>query len=192
MLQPGSGASTPGSCLLWYRISMLKPGASFDEEVFFTNVRERIAVVARKRIQGAAYEDVVQETLIILKAKLPELQAKENLMPFVFQILRNCIGNYYQKVKTEQKYIDFSADASDAVRLDENQDWSQILNKAIAHLKKEHERCAKLLEAVMQSAEIQELKSLLNLDEANVYRTLYRCRNRLKEIITGVLKVKLP
>lgn len=171
---------------------MSKPGTPFEEEVFFANVRERIAAVAKKRIRGAGYEDVVQEALIIIKAKLPELEDEKSLMPFVFQILRNCIGNHYQKVRTEQKYIDFSADTSHALCFDENQDWSKLLSKAIAHLKRDHARCAQLLEALMRSAEIQELKSLLNLDEANVYRTLYRCRNRLKEIITGVLMVKLP
>ena len=148
--------------------------------------------MAKKRIRGVAYEDAVQETLIIVKAKLPELENEKNVLPFVFQILRNCIGNYYQKVRTEQKYIDFSADMSHALRFDENQDWFQILSKAISHLRSDNVRCADLLEAVMRSAEIEELKKLLNLDEANVYRTLYRCRNRLKEIITGVLKVKLP
>jgi RNA polymerase sigma factor (sigma-70 family) len=171
---------------------MRKPGSSFEEEAFFESLRSRITAVAKKRIRGAEYEDVVQETLIIVKSKLPEISDDRNVMPFVFQTLRNCIGNHYQKMKTEQKYIDFSADASDVLQFDENQDWHQILNKALDHLRRDHERCADLLKAVIRSAEIQELKELLNLDEANVYRTLYRCRNRLKEIITGVLKVKLP
>ena len=171
---------------------MRKPTSPVEEEAFFESLRNRIATVAKKRIRGVAYEDVVQETLIIVKAKLPELANEKDVLPFVFQILRNCIGNYYQKVRTEQKYIDFSADTSHALRFDENQDWSQILSKAISHLRTDHVRCADLLEAVMRSAEIEELKKLLNLDEANVYRTLYRCRNRLKEIITGVLKIKLP
>ena len=108
------------------------------------------------------------------------------------QTLRNCIGNHYQKVRTEQKYIDFSADGMNALRFDESQDWNQIITKALNHLRKDHEHCADLLNAVIHSAEISELKKVLNVDEANVYRTLYRCRNRLKEIITGILKIKLP
>jgi RNA polymerase sigma factor (sigma-70 family) len=171
---------------------MRKPGSPFEEEAFFESIRERITSVAKKRIRGAEYEDIVQETLIILKAKLPEIDDDRNVLPFAFQTLRNCIGNHYQKIRTEQKYIDFSADGSHAFRFDENEDWKQILNKALDHLRKDHERCANLLKAVMESAEIDELKKLLNVDEANVYRTLYRCRNRLKEIITGVLKVRLP
>lgn len=129
---------------------------------------------------------------MVLKEKLPGVENDADILPFVFMTLRNRIGNYYQKVKTEKKYIDFSEAREPAIRQDDSGEWSQVLEKALEHLKSDHARCEELLRAVLRSAELPELKQLLATDEANVYRTLYRCRSRLKTIITDILKVTLP
>lgn len=129
---------------------------------------------------------------MILKEKLPGVDDDAEILPFVFMTLRNRIGNYYQRLKTEKKYIDFSEVREPAMRQDNTGEWSEVLEKALEHLKQDHARCEVLLRAVLRSAELPELKQLLATDDANVYRTLYRCRNRLKTIITDILKVRLP
>lgn len=129
---------------------------------------------------------------MVVKARLGQIEDEAHILPFLFQTLRNCVGNYYQKARTEQKYIDFSAETERGYEPDGVRDWHDVLEKALGRLSQAHQKCVALLRAVMRSAETDELKKLLNTDESNVYRTLYRCRNRLKEIITQDMKVKLP
>lgn len=165
-----------------------------EREKFFSRMRERFLSVAKKRIVGASCEDVVQEAMMILMRKIDEVRGEKHLLPFAFQILRNCLGNYYQKTRRERQVIDFNADVSTATR-DEptrNDEWAELVSRAMQHLERDHAKCAGLIRAVLRSAPVSELKQLLNTDEANVYRTLYRCRMRLKTILTDVMQVRLP
>lgn len=149
--------------------------------------------IARKRIQGDASQDVVQEAIVILNAKMDQIQNDGEILPFAFTILRNCIGNHYKKVRREQRVIEFSVAIESAeVAAEERSDWQEVLSKALVYLKKESPRCAQLFEAVLESAGIAELQTLLDLTAENVYRTLYRCRNRLKRILTEEMRIQLP
>lgn len=169
---------------------IISPDA-LGSEKFFESIRLRMIAVARKRIQGDASQDVVQEAMMILNSKLDQVKDEKEVLPFAFQILRNCIGNYYNKVRREQRIIEFSDSAEQAGIVDENSDWLEILTKAISHLRVDSPRCAQLFEALLGSAEIEDLRKLLDLTADNVYRTLYRCRNRLKKILTEEMRIHL-
>lgn len=149
--------------------------------------------VARKRVQGDAFQDVVQEAMMILNSKLEQIKSDPEVLPYAFQILRNCIGNYYKKIRREQRVIEYSlpADVSNAAP-EQDSDWQTILPKALARLKEDNPRCARLFEAVLENAGIEELQQLFDLTPENVYRTLYRCRARLKKILVEDMRIELP
>lgn len=164
-----------------------------ERDKFFETIRLRMIAVARKRVQGDHCQDVVQEAILILNTKIDQLQNDSEILPYAFTILRNCIGNHYKKTRREQRVIEFPGTLESVeTSADERSDWQEVIGKALLYLKKESPRCAELFGAVLDSAGIAELQKLLNSTAENVYRSLYRCRARLRRILVEEMRIQLP
>ncbi len=164
-----------------------------EEEQIFSEIRERLALIAQKRIRTEEHEDIVQNTMIEVRSRLNEVANKADLLPFVFQILRNCIRDHYQKKKREEKVLEFSPDCRYYYQPEiSNDGWQEIAEKGIHQLEGENSRCAELLTAILTVSNEADLEGKLGMDLLNIYRMLHRCRDGLLKVITETQKIPLP
>ena len=78
----------------------LHRGHEADLQRLIPPLRERLTGLAKERLGGQPpAEDVVQETLATLWDKRASVRSARDLLPFVFQVLRNKIGNVYSKAR---------------------------------------------------------------------------------------------
>jgi len=164
-----------------------------EEEQFFSEIRERLAFIVQKRIRTEEHEDVVQNAMIEVRSRLNEVANKADLIPFVFQILRNCIRDHYQKKKREEKVLEFSPDSRYYYQPEiSNDGWQEIVEKGIHQLERENSRCAELLTAILIASKETDLEGKMGMDLLNIYRMLHRCRAGLMKEITETQKIPLP
>ncbi|HEY7161072.1 MAG TPA: hypothetical protein VH815_07420, partial [Acidobacteriota bacterium] len=116
-----------------------------------------------------------------------------DLMPFVFHILRDCIRDYYQKKKREEKVLEFSPDFRYYYQAElSNELWQEIVEKGIEELKSEDARSAEFLNRILLVTKDEDLEQKFDMDRLNLCKILYRCREALLKTITDKQKIPLP
>jgi DNA-directed RNA polymerase specialized sigma24 family protein len=164
-----------------------------DEEQFFLEIRERLAFIAQKRIHSDDYEEVVQNAMVEIRSRINEVKQRNDLMPFVFQILRNFIRDYYQKKKREEKVLEFSPDSRYYYQAElSNELWQEIIQKGIEQLEREDSRSAEFLKKILAVTKDEDLEHKFDMDRLNLCRILYRCRQGLLKTISDDQKISLP
>ncbi len=164
-----------------------------EEEQFLLEVRERLTFIAQKRIHSEDHEEVVQSAMVEVRSRLNEVKNRSDLMPFVFQIMRNCIRDYYQKKKREEKVLEFSPDSRYYYQAElSNELWQEIINKGIEQLQSEDSRSAEFLNKILAVTKEENLEHKFDMDRLNLCRVLYRCREALLKMITDNQKISLP
>ncbi len=164
-----------------------------EEEQFLLEIRERLAFIAQKRIHSEDHEEVVQSAMVEVRSRLNEVKDRSDLMPFVFQIMRNCIRDYYQKKKREEKVLEFSPDSRYYYQAElSNELWQEIINKGIEQLQSEDSRSAEFLQKVLAVTKEEDLEHKFDMDRLNLCRILYRCREALLKMISENQKISLP
>jgi DNA-directed RNA polymerase specialized sigma24 family protein len=164
-----------------------------NEEEFFLEIRERVAFIAQKRIHSDDYEEVVQNAMVEIRSRLNEAKQRADLIPLVFQIIRNCIRDYYQKKKREEKVLEFSPDSRYYYQAELSDElWKEILEKGIEQLQSEDSRSAEFLNKVLTISKEDDVEHKFKMDRSNFYRMLSRCREALLKTITDDQKIPLP
>jgi DNA-directed RNA polymerase specialized sigma24 family protein len=164
-----------------------------SEEEFFAEIRERIAHVIKKRIHSDDCEDVIQAAMVELRSRLVDIKVQTQVLPLVCNVVSHSIREYYQQKKREEKVLEFSADALFYYQPEANdEEWKKIAKDGISLLQKEQPRCAELMDAVLNSLNMEEVIQKMNMDRLNIYRMLFRCKNSLLKILTENLKISLP
>jgi DNA-directed RNA polymerase specialized sigma24 family protein len=171
------------------------------EERLFAELRVMFLGVAKHRVRAEEVEDVVQEALRIVLARHATRLPDGGILPWSFTVLRNVIGNAYQRRAREERYqpLDESlglvtgggGDPGEA--LDRSQTL-RALARALSELAVRHPRCALLFRAILTSLEegggphavssraralVRE--ELPEMSEASFHVALHRCRARLRE-----------
>ena len=80
----------------------LRRGDQSALQKFFPRLRERLFHLAKQRLGGDRAEEVVQETLTTLWERRDSIEDAGHLLPFLFQVLRNKIGNAYMRAQKER------------------------------------------------------------------------------------------
>jgi len=169
-------------------------GASFEaliecdswdtlHETVLSLLQERIAYVARRRVPENAVQDIVQETLLVLLNKLPELDSGRDILAYTFRILRRVIGNYYQTEKTLRKHFQpqtFEPAAHPFEKLDSEIYLDQILEKC----RQVNGDYSKIIKMVRDGYSIEEIavETGCSSNQA-LYNRIHRSRRLLKKII---------
>jgi DNA-directed RNA polymerase specialized sigma24 family protein len=165
----------------------------YDEQQFFSEIRERISQVIHKRIQSEDSEDVIQSVMVEVRSRIQDFKTESNILPLVCEILRNSLREYFQQKKREEKVLEFSPDALYYYHSEvSDKEWQDIARKGIAHLKTEDSRCVEVINTAIQSSNIKNVSENLDMETTDVYRTLLRCRNSLMKVVTERLKTSLP
>lgn len=162
-------------------------------EQWFGELRGRFESLARRRVAPDAVDDVVQDAMSIVIERGFTADRREQLdglppLAWCFQVLRNIIGNHYQKnrkLSRETNIDDYPVlnDGMTPLEALEEADFAESISGAIAHLADHHPNCGRYLRKLTAGALPAEIAREEKLAAPVLYRRLYRCRAKLKEIL---------
>lgn len=164
-------------------------------EAWFADLRLRFLDVARKRVPVEQLEDLVQDALRIVfeKGWSPGSTDVEGLpgLAWCFQVLRNTIGNFYQKRATRHAVHADDPSGVDRVALDEptplesleRQRAARLIEEALGLLATGDRSCAKYLARLLEGNTPADLAEREGVDRAILYRRVYRCRQKLRGLL---------
>ena len=200
---PGLGALARGAL---FSVPMRAMGENTREfrrrEAWFASLRERFLSIARRRVPEDTAEDLVQEALRIIHEKAgfdPGADSVDGDPPLAwcFQVLRNVIGNHYQKERTRSRPEDEAkrTEAASPLTLPtplealESREVDELLAGAIGEVEREGGPCGGYLRRLAAGVEPAALADQDGVAPAILYRRLYRCRKKLRTILhrKGVL-----
>ncbi len=164
---------------------------------WLVQLRARFLALSLRRVPESVAEDLVQDALSIVLEKGVQLGEDVDGRPalaWCFQVLRNTIGNFYQKQRTRSGHSDID-DALDLAGGDtpleamETSEVSQLLHETIAGLDTDDDRCGRYLRRLGEGYSPAEMAVEEGLDAAILYRRIYRCRAKLRTLLRqkGVL-----
>ena len=154
-------------------------------------LRQRFSEITARRVPADAVEDIVQDALGIVLVKGPAEAHRENLtepsLRWSFNVLRNVIGNWYQKRRHHDtveglELADNQPDALAALTVAER---AQTIHAAVDELRRRRPDCAEWLWSMAQGSKAGALAAGAGLETAAFYRIIYRCRRMLAEILQG-------
>ncbi len=159
-------------------------------EAWLARLRERLLAVASRRVPAEAVEDVVQDALrVIVERKVLEAGAVIDDLPglaWCFQVLRNTIGNYYQKTRTRRAWQEQASSHVETpappTPLDalESEEATRVILATLREMRDDSESCGRYLERLAHGAAPADLARAEGVDPAVLYRRIYRCRYKLR------------
>jgi len=188
--------------------SRARAGDAAAENALLADLRVRFLDLAKRRVGEEEAEDLVQDALRVVHEKHPARPSPDGFLPWALTVLRNVIGNHYQRARRR--------DRVEGARLDdipgrgaapvgpvsgpEGEDGiAERLTEAIGRLAAEHEKCGhlfRILLQVMEEADGPRAVSRLTMERAraevpeltttNFHVTLHRCRGRLRLILEAL------
>jgi RNA polymerase sigma factor (sigma-70 family) len=179
------------------------------------DLRARLVEIARRRVPREVVEDVVQEALAVIHEKgarfgpdgSPGPVRPGPPLPWCFQVLRNVIGNYYQKQRTRERALQPDSmenahileelagrEAPTPLESLERIELSQLLEDSIRELAARDAECGRLLRAALGRAEPRgesdphahggpRTEENPRASSSTEYVRAFRCRQRLKGIL---------
>jgi RNA polymerase sigma factor (sigma-70 family) len=86
-----------------------------DEELL--HIRRVLRRVAGLRVENPEdAEDLVQETLLTMTKRCPEIEVEKGLLIWGMGILRNKLGNYYRRIHRQEPFIESHASGTNGSR----------------------------------------------------------------------------
>ena len=172
---------------------------SFGEVI--TPIRGRIVRLAQQRLQRDEVEDVVQQTLSTLWEKRSSVRDPDHLMPYLFQILRNKMGDSYRRKQYQQEIRVSKTAPMDSLKnpgsadpelLLEEKELEKVLREAIDICAAENRLWGKILQLLKEGKSREEIrKELGDIPMATVYTRIYRARQRLLTILKDEFGVEV-
>jgi RNA polymerase sigma factor (sigma-70 family) len=164
-------------------------------------VRGRIVRLAQQRLQRDEVEDVVQQTLSTLWEKRSSVHDPDQLMPFLFQILRNKMGDSYRRKRYTQKIRVTKTESMESIKdseainpelLLEEKELEKILREAIDICAAENRVWGKILQLLREGKSREEIREELgDIPMATVYTRIYRARQTLMKILKEEFGVEI-
>ena|GEM_PF-3428540 len=152
-------------------------------EKVMTLLQERVAYVARRRVPEDAVRDIVQDTLLVLLKKLPDLDSGRDILSYTFLIMRQVIGNYYQSENVLRKHFqpaNFEPGANPVEQLD----TEIYLDQIIEICRQANGDYSKIITMVREGYSIEEIVFETGCPSKQaLYNRIHRSRKMLKEII---------
>jgi RNA polymerase sigma-70 factor (ECF subfamily) len=161
-----------------------------DRDKILASLRERILAFATLRVSRAQAEDLVQEVLVVLHEKYPNVADLTELVPLAFQVLRFKMLDAHRKSLRRGEYNQESvedlplADPGDdpATQLDQKQRVDRLLS-AISRL---GERCRELFKWKLEGKSFPEIQKIMGQNSINtIYTWDLRCRKQLLGLMGG-------
>jgi len=181
--------------------SLARSGDRRAEEGLFDYLRVSFLAVAKRRVRQDDLEDVVQDALRVILDKYREREER-GLLSWSFAVLRNVIGNHYQKRAVLDRGLPLEATPDAGAtepglagdwteEIDSNRLLGQVL-KGIEILARAHPRCGSLFARVLAIQGLRDLPGagrggpvpgFEEMTRGALYVALHRCRARLRAIL---------
>lgn len=161
-----------------------------SQDEILASLRERILAFATLRVSRAQAEDLIQEVLVVLHEKYPNVADLTELVPLAFQVLRFKMLDAHRKSLRRGEYNQESvedlplADPGDdpATQLDQKQRVARLLS-AIGRL---GERCRELFKWKLEGKSFPEIQKIMGQNSINtIYTWDLRCRKQLLGLMGG-------
>ncbi len=155
-----------------------------------TALRERILAFATSRIGKDRAQDVVQDVLLLLHEKYPEVSGLNDLVPLAFQILRFKMVDAGRKARRrgEDRQVPIEEIPLADPRADPYSVASrrQMEERLAAALLKLGPRCRELIRMKLEGKSFPQIQILMRQDSINtIYTWDHRCRKELLELLGG-------
>lgn len=126
--------------------------------------------------------------------------ATDDLPPLAwcFQVLRNTIGNWYQRERTRRAAADPMSIAHDQLRAAtapgqpltplealERSETASLLGEALRALAAGSESCGRYLRGIGDGQKPAAIARREGVEEAALYRRIYRCREKLRALLAA-------
>ena len=158
---------------------------------WLSRLRSRYTEIAGRRVPADAVEDIVQDALRIVLTKGPAAAARAGdatpPMRWCFQVLRNVIGNWYQKRRDHGTVdgLDLPDDRPDPLASLTADERARTIRLAVDELRMRSRECADWLWAMAEGMKAGPLAARAGIDPKDFYRRIYRCRQTLADILKG-------
>lgn len=164
-------------------------------DAWYRSMHQRMLGIARRRVDTDDAEDVVQQAMqiIVEKGVHPggEVDGQPSLA-WCLRVLRNVIGNHYQRSRVQRRHVDASMDLEQVEVAIESLDADAAhdrLTRLLAEFARDASDCGRYLRRLAEDADVHEIAAEENIASHAFYQRLYRCRRRFREFLRarGVL-----
>jgi RNA polymerase sigma factor (sigma-70 family) len=174
-----------------------KQGEKAAENQLFSLLRARILALVQQRIWNTRRhpseirkdaEDLTEDICAVIFRRCQTGSFNSGFMPWVMQIARNRIGQYYgERDRRQDKYNplpDENALTDNAIDLEAELEGKELDNIIFSALKKMGQPCAEIIKALMEG-EIKDYltKRRLTTSIDTIYGQIFRCREKLKVLL---------
>lgn len=179
------------------------------QDTWLAQLRARFVDVTRGRVAEGSVEDVVQDALAIIHEEGGGkagggLAWSPPALPWCFRVLRNVIGNHYQRERTRLRAARPGSETHAAVeeftarRLNptpveslESRERTRLLQEAVAELASQDDFCGKHFVELLNGPTIEPsashdrsaMTSADRVANSTPYVRLFRCREKLRRIL---------
>ncbi len=164
----------------------IQSGDSSVEQELLEYLSVRFALITKRRIQGDEADDVAQEACLTVLQKCREKSVPREFKPWAYEILRNKIGNYYQKRDSRRKHqpslLDIDAILAKYGRTDDAE-FVHRLFRCFRMLIKRSPRYARALNLAHQGYDGEYISRKMDVKPSNLYMILSRSRKRLSQCL---------
>lgn len=183
------GISQPNFYTISTGLMDIKDDISLLDATWLSLLRQRFAGIAARRVPEDAIEDIVHDALGIVLAKGPAEALRNNQsepsLQWSFNVLRNVIGNWYQRRRHHETLegVEFQDDGPDALAALTTAERVETIRSAVEELRQARPRCAHWLWSMAQGIKAGVLAEGADMESSAFYRKIYRCRKILAEIL---------
>lgn len=162
------------------------------------HLRERIVAFATSRGSREMAEDVVQDVLMVLHEKYPQVTELTELVPLSFQILRYKMLDLHRKTLRRGEYHQESIDDKSIADCEDDPlvqvEQKERVGQLIQGLQQLGERCQKLFRLKLEGHTFPEIQRIFGENSINtIYTWDSRCRKQLLALMGGQWEsLKLP
>jgi DNA-directed RNA polymerase specialized sigma24 family protein len=185
------------------------------EQELCESLRVRFLLIAKRRVRAEDVEDVAQEALRIVLARYGRRERAGQVLTWGLAILRNVIGNYYQRREKQTREEPFDERRHPAGTRGAgpiagpgadggNETWNEVL-EAIGRLARREPRCAVLFRRILESLDeggapgqvsrraMERMRADFGaMSRGALYVALHRCRASLRGILQDMGALALP
>lgn len=170
---------------------MQKSNRNHNPSRWLLDLRQQLLRIASSRVDQSDVEDVVQEAMQIIAEKRINRGAEpvQDVAPLAwcFQVLRNVIGNYYQRRRTSRQWVDgANVDGAPApVVMDalDSDTTLSLVEEALEDMRRSDPECAGYLNRLADGERSGAIADSHSIARAVFYRRLYRCREKLRGLL---------
>ena len=156
---------------------------------WLASLRARLTEIAARRVPEDAVEDLVQDAMQVVLEKGPEAASRDGAptppLAWCFLVLRNVIGNWYQKRRDHAEVDDLPlADGRpDPLAALATEERARTVRGAVEELRRTNADCARWLWSMAEGEKPAALAERAGVEAGAFYRRVYRCRKKLEAIL---------